>query len=102
MLDSSVPVNIGSFESNVSGIRVGFFDGLIDEVEIFTRALSGAEIQAIFDAGSAGKCKVDCNGNGISDVQDIAGATSQDCKRAGRGTARSCRSPRCSRRRSLD
>jgi len=33
------------------------FDGEIDEVEIFHRALSQSEIQAIFNAGSAGKCK---------------------------------------------
>lgn len=33
------------------------FDGLIDEVEVFERALTQAEIQSIFDAGSAGKCK---------------------------------------------
>lgn len=33
------------------------FNGLIDEVEIFNRALSPSEIQAIFNAGSAGKCK---------------------------------------------
>lgn len=33
------------------------FDGVLDEVEIFNRALSGEEIQAIFNAGSAGKCK---------------------------------------------
>ena len=47
------------------GLKIGFhktaipnaFDGLVDEVEIFNRALSQAEIQAIFDAGSAGKCK---------------------------------------------
>jgi hypothetical protein len=33
------------------------FHGVIDEVEIFNRALSQAEIQAIFNAGSSGKCK---------------------------------------------
>jgi Domain of unknown function (DUF4082)/Concanavalin A-like lectin/glucanases superfamily len=33
------------------------FQGLIDEVEIFNRALSGAEIQSIYAAGGAGKCK---------------------------------------------
>ena len=33
------------------------FDGLIDEVEVYDRALALAEIQAIFDAGEAGKCK---------------------------------------------
>jgi len=31
--------------------------GAMDEVEIFNRALSAAEIQAIFQSGSAGKCK---------------------------------------------
>ena len=39
-------------------IFLGSFSGLIDEVELFNRALSVNEIQAIFDAGSAGKCKV--------------------------------------------
>ncbi len=34
-----------------------YFQGEIDEVEIFDRALTAAEIQAIFNAGSAGKCK---------------------------------------------
>src|SRR5262249_35354943 len=33
------------------------FNGLIDEVSIYSRALSASEIQAIFAAGSAGKCK---------------------------------------------
>ncbi len=33
------------------------FNGLIDEVEVFNRALSASEIQAIYAAGSAGKCK---------------------------------------------
>src|SRR3990170_648716 len=31
--------------------------GLLDEAEIYNRALSAAEIAAIFNAGSAGKCK---------------------------------------------
>jgi Concanavalin A-like lectin/glucanases superfamily len=34
-----------------------YFQGLIDEVEIFNRALASSEIQALFTAGSAGKCK---------------------------------------------
>ena len=34
-----------------------YFPGLIDEVEIFNRALTPSEIQAIVNAGSAGKCK---------------------------------------------
>lgn len=35
----------------------GFFEGLIDEIEIHNRALDALEIRAIFDAGSAGRCK---------------------------------------------
>jgi hypothetical protein len=47
------------------------FDGLIDEVEIFDRALSQSEIQAIVDAGSAGKCKVlDSDNDGVPDASD--------------------------------
>ncbi len=48
-----------------SNLRIGsgyaggrFFSGAIDEVEIFDRALSASEIQAIFDAGAAGKCRL--------------------------------------------
>jgi N-acetylneuraminic acid mutarotase len=34
-----------------------FFTGTVDEVEIFTRALSATEIRAIHDAATAGKCR---------------------------------------------
>ena len=34
-----------------------YFTGIVDEVEIFNRALSDAEVKAIFEAGSAGKRK---------------------------------------------
>ncbi|MBX3027125.1 hypothetical protein KF840_19660 [bacterium] len=33
------------------------FQGAIDEVELFDRAISAAEVQAIYQAGSGGKCK---------------------------------------------
>jgi Concanavalin A-like lectin/glucanases superfamily len=32
------------------------FDGLVDEVHVFDRALSLSEIKAIYDAGSSGLC----------------------------------------------
>ena len=35
----------------------GNFFGILDEVEIFNRALTSDEVQAIYDAGSAGKCR---------------------------------------------
>jgi hypothetical protein len=47
----TAPLIIGEAEG------LGYFHGLIDETEIFSRALSTAEIEAIYNAGSAGKCK---------------------------------------------
>lgn len=55
--------------SNTANLRIGqhyvtsvqpsqAFQGGIDEVEVFNRELSATEIQAIYNAGSAGKCKV--------------------------------------------
>ena len=49
------PLQIGRSQSSCCGTRFG--TGLIDEVEIFNRALTAAEIEAIYDAGSAGKIK---------------------------------------------
>ncbi len=37
-----------------------FYNGAIDELEMFKRALPAAELNAIFAAGSAGKCKNNC------------------------------------------
>ena len=55
---SGLPAVIGALRSDA--IPSGFlahFGGIIDEVEIFNRALSEAEIRSMFDAGSAGKIK---------------------------------------------
>lgn len=43
-------------DSQTSGIA-DYFAGLIDEVEMFDRALTVGEIKAIYDAGAFGKCK---------------------------------------------
>ena len=49
------------------------YKGEFDEIEIFNKALSTSEIQAIFNAGSAGKCNgptnqaPDCSGAAIAD-----------------------------------
>jgi hypothetical protein len=37
--------------------NIGFMKGLLDEVTIYNRALTGAEIASIFAAGHSGKCK---------------------------------------------
>ncbi len=54
---NSASLRIGQTGPNVHGYTA-FLNGLVDEVEIYNRALSTAEIQAIFNAGSAGKCKL--------------------------------------------
>lgn len=62
--DANAPLTIGKAESFHT-------DGLIDEVEIFSRAISSSEIEAIFNAGSAGKCKTsDSDGDSVPDSED--------------------------------
>ncbi len=39
-------------------LHYGPYAGLLDEVSIYNRALSAATVQAIYNAGSAGKCRV--------------------------------------------
>ena len=77
---NGAPVASGEFSGNldsISSLKFGhrgspgdapgsedergfFLNGRMDEVELFVgRALSAAEIQAIFSVGSAGKCKDD-------------------------------------------
>jgi uncharacterized repeat protein (TIGR01451 family) len=71
--DPAIPWTIGSTASHIR--TVGYprtFNGVIDEVEIFNRALTAQEVQAIHQAGPAGKCKcatvsngqIACNPNG--------------------------------------
>ena len=52
------PINTSSSTLRVSGddkLHV-YSDGLIDEASVYSRALSGAEIAAIYNGGGAGKC----------------------------------------------
>ncbi len=49
---------IGNEPTQPCNVESGYgFHGRLDEIEVFDRALSAAEIQAIFNADSAGKCK---------------------------------------------
>jgi hypothetical protein len=56
--DTDIPVQVGAF-TPASGIPENFWHGFIDELEIYDRALSSSEIEGIYSAGVAGKCKVD-------------------------------------------
>jgi hypothetical protein len=56
-IDSMVNAVIGQVSPAYNG---EFFAGLIDELAIYSRALSSNEIAVIFNAGSAGKCPPSC------------------------------------------
>ena len=56
-LNNSAPLNIGRRDPAHGDI---YFNGCLDELEIFKRALSEDEVLSIFQAGSNGKCKVNC------------------------------------------
>ena len=70
---NAIPWNIG----NTSGSSSKFpWSGFLDEVSIYNQALSVAEIQAIFTAGSAGKCfPGDRDRDGLGDDEDVCPAS---------------------------
>ena len=96
--DSNSPVRIGSLV-NSDGVVNGFWDGLIDEPSLYNRALSGAEIQGIVNAGSAGKSAEPIAGvtvnlqlgtatgllGGIANFQNVIGGSGADMLIAGAG-----------------
>ncbi|HVS82090.1 MAG TPA: LamG-like jellyroll fold domain-containing protein [Pyrinomonadaceae bacterium] len=53
------PVSIGVWQSVSAGV-IQYWFGRIDEVELFSRGLTQTEIQNIFNAGTAGKCRPRC------------------------------------------
>jgi len=54
-LESDAPLYIGRHYDGEH-----YFDGRIDEVEIFDRVLDASEVSALVDAGPCGKCRVGC------------------------------------------
>src|SRR5574341_1037231 len=71
--------DIGDVHSSYNEFRIGGrqkpeesqnFQGLIDEVAIYRRALSAGEVWDIFSADSAGKCKTDADMDGVIDICD--------------------------------
>ena len=61
---SSAPMTVGSRSDGLNP-----YNGSIDELETFDRVLTGGEVQAIFDADAAGKCK-DEDGDGFRPPDD--------------------------------
>jgi hypothetical protein len=54
---STAPVHIGAQVDPISGWYY-YSKALVDDVSIYNRALAAAEIQTVYNAGSAGKCAV--------------------------------------------
>jgi hypothetical protein len=76
IVTGSDPLRIGGSYSGGWGNYK--FNGLIDEPTIYNRALSASEISAIYVAGTAGKCKVDTDGDGLTDLQEAFLGTDPD------------------------
>ena len=72
--DSNTPLYLGAADETGGPQR---FTGLIDEVQIFSRALSAAEIQAIFTSGVNGECKTQSVTPVISSVAPSSGKQGQ-------------------------
>jgi hypothetical protein len=53
----TLPIGDATMIGASKTVQLRQFAGLIDEVEVFNRALSASEIQAIYNAGDKGKCK---------------------------------------------
>ena len=56
IVQNSYPMTIGCNGQGVYGYPGYFYNGSIDEVSLYHRALSASEIQAIYATGSGGKC----------------------------------------------
>jgi len=44
--------------------------GIVDEATVYNRALTATEVSALYSAGCAGKCKVDSDHDGLTDLQE--------------------------------
>lgn len=73
------PTSLSGSLSNAEPFRIGvhpqtgfngWYKGVIDEVTVYRRALTSTEITALYSAGSAGKCKTDTDGDGLTDLQE--------------------------------
>jgi len=54
------------------------YDGLLDEIMIFGRALSECEIRELYDAGAQGVCRSDQDNDGFADFADNCPETAND------------------------
>ncbi len=84
----TIQIGYGDVMTTTNDLSIGRYDGtckisytgLLDEVEIFGRALPASEIQAIYNAGSAGKCKELVNQPPVAICQDIEISVDDNCQ----------------------
>ncbi|MEM1181587.1 MAG: LamG-like jellyroll fold domain-containing protein, partial [Acidobacteriota bacterium] len=57
---NTAPLFIGAYQDTDTGEMAGFFEGAIDELEIFDRALEPHEVFLLHAAQELGKCKSHC------------------------------------------
>ena len=91
--DSGYGVYIGGFSIASGATYFGqYFNGLIDEASYYGRALNGAEIASLYNAGSAGECPASAVPfhHGAAAGSDCAGRLQRDVQRDGHG--KPCRS----------
>lgn len=56
-LPAFVDTHSASLLVGAYSLQGAHLDGLVDEVQVFNRALSASEVRSIFDAGKLGKCR---------------------------------------------
>ena len=76
--DTASTVRLGDLVNN-SGLDANFFNGLIDEAQLFNRVLSASEIQAIVNAGNG----VGCQGTTVFTPTSINGKIAFRSDRSG-------------------
>lgn len=74
------PFTIGAIIQGGANHPSQLFQGQVDEVEYFNRVLAASEIQGIFNAGSAGKCKPVANNPPVARCQDVTVSAGLGCQ----------------------
>ncbi len=75
-----IPLQIGSINTGICYPVAHQLNGIVDELSLYDRALSQSEIQGIYNAGSAGKCKELVNQPPVALCQDIEISVDDNCQ----------------------